>query len=258
MKLRFIAENLGNDTANLRIQEENTPGASILLSGIRLSNAIEYTIELAKCYGTQAPKPAVCPASPLPCLITDFCDIPVSDHSELVALVSTTLKIPSMKTDPESKPVTRLTFIEDAFGVNRLAAFQIVEHLLEAWTPERKDRIIKSMTAREAEFIEHIVIGDYDLTLWRYRKLNEYGISLNSGQEDLTTLSGQKKHPKAQQIRWYDVVTQLQLWVNTYGRLLVGSTVKDRTDQYRRLLTRHFLTAEWSEHPNAGFFLMPD
>jgi len=151
-----------------------------------------------------------------------------------------------------------LKFVDDVFGVNRFAAYRIVEDLLEAWTPEREHEIVSAMQARGASLVERVVIGDYDLVLWHYHKIGEYAVSLNSGQEDPTTEGGQQSRTKAQELNRQQVVTQLQKWVRAYGRILVSSSVPSRIRKYRRMLTRHFLTAAWSEYPNAGFFILPD
>lgn len=151
-----------------------------------------------------------------------------------------------------------LMFMDDTFGANRAAAHQIVKDLLEMWTPERKDEIIQSMTKRGASLVDHVTIGDYDLVLWHYPKINAYAASINSGQEDPTTMDGQEKRPRSQHLNWHSVVVQLQKWVKSHGRILISSTHRNRIGQYRKLLTRHFLTAEWSEWPDAGFFILPD
>jgi hypothetical protein len=152
--------------------------------------------------------------------------------------------------------VKALTFMDDPFGMSRVSTIMILE-MLEAWTPEKKDEIVKAMADR-ANLVDHVVIGDYDLVLWHYREMNEYAASINSGQEDPTTVIGQKRRPPAGHVDWYDVVSQLQTWVRQHGRILIGSTVKERTNKYRRLLNRHFLIGEWTDHPNAGFFILPD
>jgi hypothetical protein len=152
----------------------------------------------------------------------------------------------------------KLRFMDDVHGANRVTAYQVIQDLVEAWTPERKAEMIRSMASRDADLVEHAVIGDYDLTLWFYRRFELYAASLNSGQEDPLSLDGQAKNPKPQALKWISVVSRLQDWVKTYGRILVGSTDSAKTEQYRRLLARHFLIAEWSDHPGAGFFILPD
>ena len=149
--------------------------------------------------------------------------------------------------------------MDDAFGVQRCYAYQIARDLLEAWTLEEKERIIAQMREkRQAELVDHVQIAEYDLVLWCYTRSNTYAVSLNVGHEDPTTLDGQKQRPKPQTLPWYDVVSQLQRWVEQYGKLLIGSAIGTKTKKYRRLLHRHFLIGDWKEHPGDGFYLMPD
>lgn len=130
--------------------------------------------------------------------------------------------------------------------------------MLEAWSPDRKAQIAQSMNQRGAVLIAHEVIGDFDLTLWHYPVHGYHAASLNSGQEDPTTLSGQERQPKAQRLNWGAVKTQLHRWVDSYGKILIGSARTERIAQYRRLLGRDFLIGEWDRYPDAGFFIMPD
>lgn len=111
---------------------------------------------------------------------------------------------------------------------------------------------------QDADLVEHVTVGDYDLVLWFSRRLKMHAVSLSSGQEDPTTLVGQKAQPKPQRLQWGQVEVQLQKWVKTYGKILIGSTNTAKTDQYRRLLSRNFLIGTWSDHPAAGFFILPD
>jgi hypothetical protein len=153
-----------------------------------------------------------------------------------------------------------LSFIDDPFCVARMFALQAVEQLLldEAWTPERKAEIVQRMSDDKKELVEHTVIGDYDLTLWHYTVSGWYVVGLNSGQEDPTTMLGQERKPKSSYLAWNKVVSILRQWVLVHGKIIVGSSHPEKTEAYRRLLTRYFLVAEWSEHPGAGFFLLPD
>ena len=153
--------------------------------------------------------------------------------------------------------MNKAVFIDDPFGVNRRIVHQIVGDLLEAWTPERKEQIMGRMKERGAALVDHVQIGDYDLVLWHYVANDIYAASLNS-QEDPTELTGQIRQPKAQRLHWGGVVLQLRMWVERYGKLLIGSTLESRTQQYRRRLYRNFLVADWKEHPDAGFYILPD
>lgn len=150
-------------------------------------------------------------------------------------------------------------FSNDPFGAHRYIASQIVEHMLEAWTPERQAEIEQRIKQeRNAVLIEHVKLDDYDLTLWHYLTHNLYAVSLNSGQEDPTDLLCQKRAPKAQHLKWSKVEEQLRFWIDKYGKLLIGSTLTKRTEKYRLILRRNFLIGEWDAHPNAGFFILPD
>jgi|ERR1051326_2874486 hypothetical protein len=150
------------------------------------------------------------------------------------------------------------SFLEDAFGVHRCRADEIVRHLLEAWTSEKKAEIVARMKERHADLVEHDVAGDYDLTLWHYTREGYYVVAINSGQEDPTTVSGQEAEPRAQRLPWKKMTSTLSRWVRRYGKLLVGSTDPEKTDQYKKLLSRYFLLGIWSEHPQGGFFILPD
>ena len=148
-------------------------------------------------------------------------------------------------------------FCADAFGVYRMTAITTVKRLLgESWTDARKDEIIQQMS-KEADFIDRVVVGDYDLVLWKFHG-GYYAVSINSGQEDPTSIEGQKRHPSPQKFPFEEVVLQLRQWVRQYGKLLIGSSKIVRIQQYRRMLLRYFLIGEWGEHPSAGFFILPD
>jgi hypothetical protein len=149
-------------------------------------------------------------------------------------------------------------FSDDTFGAVRYMAHKIVGDLLESWAPDRKEEIVQNMKRKGADLVEHALAGDFDIALWYYPKQNFYAVSLNSGQEDPTNPQDQMHLPKSQWIPWGTVLRRLHKWVDEHGKLLISSFLPQRTMQYRRMLQRHFLTANWSDDPQEGFYILPD
>jgi len=97
----------------------------------------------------------------------------------------------------------------------------------ESWSEKRKAEIETAMTARGFKLLEHTVIGDFDLALWIGTGNDELkgikALSINNGEIDPGSTEGQSEQTTPQFLNWSKVLSLLQIWVDRYGKLLVGS-----------------------------------
>ena len=137
----------------------------------------------------------------------------------------------------------------DMVYFKRQAISELVEALLgEVWTPARKAEIERESRARGFEPVEHVQLGDFDLSLWQctgngpMRDL--YMVSINNAQYDPGDLEVHNKRVPRSTISdetLSNVVSELYGWVNKYGRLLIGSVSPRKMKRYRSLLSRMFV-----------------
>jgi hypothetical protein len=133
----------------------------------------------------------------------------------------------------------------------------------ESWSEKRKAEIETVMMARGFKLLEHIVIGDFDLALWIGTGNDELKgikvLSVNSGEIDPGSIEGQATQTTPQFLNWSKVLALLQIWVDRYGKLLVGSAESIKLSKYRRALGKKFSISDYDEdQPMRGFFIDKD
>jgi len=136
--------------------------------------------------------------------------------------------------------------------------------LYEAWSPERKEEIIKHGRELGYGLVEHAVIGEYDLTLWHSDKTEPpYLVALNSAYHD--PLNHDTQEQKQVAGRGMAIKTMKRVlfgWVQEYGPLVIGSVMTEQTARYLRLVRKMFPTANikswYSKDFQHGFTLSFD
>lgn len=133
----------------------------------------------------------------------------------------------------------------------------------ESWSEQRKAEIETAMTARGFKLLEHTVIGDFDLALWIGTGNDELkgikALSINNGEIDPGSTEGQSEQTTPQFLNWSKVLSLLQIWVDRYGKLLVGSAESVKLTRYRRALGKKFSISDYDEdQPMRGFFIDKD
>ena len=146
----------------------------------------------------------------------------------------------------------------------RKSVSNLVSSMLgESWSEQRKAEIETAMTARGFKLLEHTVIGDFDLALWIGTGNDELkgikALSINNGEIDPGSTEGQSEQTTPQFLNWSKVLSLLQIWVDRYGKLLVGSAESVKLTRYRRALGKKFSISDYDEdQPMRGFFIDKD
>lgn len=91
------------------------------------------------------------------------------------------------------------------------------------------------------EVIEQFDQGPYTLLLTRNKHYGTYQVGLTSDEQEFTTPSSQEKKSTDKSMGvilrvWMDISKKLKGWNERYGKLIVGSYNKERTEKYRRIL----------------------
>ena len=158
-----------------------------------------------------------------------------------------------------------LVLRDDGFGIARLNATLIPESIVtEAWSPEKKEQMIKKGDGLGFHMVDHVITGDYDLALWHTSKLegypHAYVVSINNAERDPLDAANQKtKFATHTQFHLNDIKAKLAEWVNDYGSVLIGSVDTTRNERYYRLIARtmrgYKLSPYWQNNLRYGFKL---
>jgi len=140
---------------------------------------------------------------------------------------------------------------------------ELAEAILgEAWTEQRKAEMVAKFTERGFTSVDHRVIGDYDLILWKCTKagasLGTYSVSINSGQHDPGDFRTQStKQAGKTTAALSGVINALIEWVELYGKILIASVDYRKLKHYRSILSRYFLIANYDDNsPDNLFYIM--
>ena len=141
--------------------------------------------------------------------------------------------------------IERLTGGNDPFNLERLTARNIAASILmEAWTPERRASIEAEALKNSTDMVDHLVIGDYDLTLWYTSKIEGeppcYLVSINNADHSPLDVAAQttKQTGSAGQLPVAAIRAKLAEWADKYGTLVIGSAVPERNKMYLKLVKR--------------------
>jgi len=139
--------------------------------------------------------------------------------------------------------------------------------ILEAWSDHRKVEIVKKNDRKGIKLIDHVVIGDYDITLWRVPVETDFystgilwAVSINSDQHDPSDANVQTLKFPGSSLRHLpaDSISEVfRGWIEEYGKLAVGTVSLDRLLLYRRICVREgFRVTDMNPNlPRAGFFI---
>ena len=107
--------------------------------------------------------------------------------------------------------------------------------ILEAWSPESKDRIVQDNARKGVRLIDHVVLDDYDLTLWKVpvnpaKVLSApsgvlWSVAVNSEQHDPTQLATQHAKFPGSSLRHTPASSFVQVlrdWIADYGKARGG------------------------------------
>jgi hypothetical protein len=156
---------------------------------------------------------------------------------------------------------------DDSFQTKRLSLGSGVKVCLEKWSEVTKKQIVSKNAKLGRHLAEYAVVGDeWDFQLWRYpidKGIDPTGfayfIGINSGQHDPTEMGPQVvKYPgsKAGYPPVTDFIGIIKSWVDIYGRIAVSSYLVDKTNVYRKILSKHFqLTPLDTDYPDIGFWI---
>jgi hypothetical protein len=142
--------------------------------------------------------------------------------------------------------IEQLIADQDPFNVIKASAAEIPAIILsEAWSPERRKEIFAKAMELGYDPIDHLVVGDYDLTLWHTDKLKEnpdaYLVAINNAEHDpFEAAIQQTDYPETAHVMppIKAIRAKLAEWVGKYGSVIVGSTMSERNEQYLRLCRR--------------------
>ena len=139
--------------------------------------------------------------------------------------------------------------------------------IIEAWTDGTKNIIVNKM-AGKGDIVDHAVFGDYDLVLWKVHGVDTgldprgfmFAISINSGQNDPTDPNTQRvKFPGTfiGHIPGSSMTEILQKWIDSYGRIAVGTVDFSKLQSYRNILSwaGFTITDIIAGEPNRGFYI---
>ena len=137
--------------------------------------------------------------------------------------------------------------------------------LLEAWTQQSKQQIVSKNADKGITLIDHVVLDDYDLSLWRVPVVTDfkpsgvlYAVAINSEQHGPTEEAPQRIHFPGSSLRHLPVTSVakvLRNWIETHGKLAIGTVERSKLNAYRRILRDFKITDMSSEDPNYGFFI---
>lgn len=138
----------------------------------------------------------------------------------------------------------------------------------EAWSDKRKKEVEDEMVRRGLALVDHRVLSDYDLALWRGTGgllAGVYTVSINNGQYDpgdyFTQKFGRSYKPDAPALRSKnaEILKILHEWATKYGKIFVSSVDADKLKAYRRILSRDFSIVDFNPAvPMEGFFIQED
>ncbi len=138
--------------------------------------------------------------------------------------------------------------------------------VLEAWSQERKSEIIRKNAARGLVLLDHAVLDDYDLALWRVPVDLDFAptgilhaVSINSEEHDPTERDVQMVKFPGSSLRHLPVASIsdiLRGWIRDYGKLAIGTAELRKLNIYRRLLLKQgFTITDMSGNPDRGFYV---
>jgi len=151
--------------------------------------------------------------------------------------------------------------------VMRCQLGMMVTRILESWTEARKKEIVDRMAARKTELMDHVVLSDYDLTLWRvpvnkdfYPSGVLFSVAINSEQHDPHDEKEQHTHFPGSSLRhlpFTSIKSVLQKWIGDYGQLAIGSVERHKLHAYKRMLEKSGFKIEpmFSDNFDYGFFV---
>jgi hypothetical protein len=117
----------------------------------------------------------------------------------------------------------------------------------EAWTPERKEEVRREGERQGYKYVDHVVAGDYDLSLWHTTKFGfaAYVVGINNGQHSPFDPDAQQaKQSTSHYLPLRQIKATMRKWSAAYGSLVVGSVLPERNDLYLRLMRRLFPMAK--------------
>ena len=90
--------------------------------------------------------------------------------------------------------------------------------------------------------IDHAIIGDYDLVLWKAPEAAGSGclVSINNSGHSPVDKDTQLKKFKGQQAPLVELKAKLNQWIDTHDSLIIGSYIEKRNILYLKLFKRLF------------------
>lgn len=151
--------------------------------------------------------------------------------------------------------VEMLIYDVDPLGGSRYALSQFAARIFEAWAPEKKREIVRDAADQGNELVDHLVVGDYDLCLWKSPVVGDekqaYLVSINNAQHDPLSPEAQQGSYKTgstfPMMMIKEIVTR---WARRYGALIIGSYIEERNSLYLKMFKRVFPT--WTIKPYYG------
>ena len=133
---------------------------------------------------------------------------------------------------------------QDPFGMHSAALHQIPRALIEAWSPDKKREVVQQAARNSTDLVDHLVVGDYDLTLWHTRKMQGYDhaylVSINNAQHNPLTAADQLGdfRATASRLPLRAIKDKLVDWVDSYGPVFIGSYIPSRNALYKKLVKK--------------------
>lgn len=112
------------------------------------------------------------------------------------------------------------------------------------------------------EIIEEINEGPYTLILTRNKHYGTYQVGLTSDEQEFTTPSSQQKKSTDKSMSiilkvWMNLSKKIKEWSERYGKLIVGSFNRERTEKYRRILSNFgFKVGELISKSEGNYFFL--
>lgn len=143
--------------------------------------------------------------------------------------------------------VERILFDQDPFNVMKTIGSEIPAQIIsEAWTAARKKEVIANASKIGYSLIDHVVLGDFDITLWKVGEEQAQSkdfppvVAINNSQYDPSDPNVQDSDNLlvSLAIPRRDVTIRLKQWIEKHGSLIVGSVVPSRNPRYLTLFKK--------------------
>jgi len=155
----------------------------------------------------------------------------------------------------------------DAFGISDASLRRVTSSaLIEAWNAATKANIVDYAGARGMKLEDHVVSGDYDISLWQMPPgcndpatgLTSYGVAINNDQHNpLDPITHHAEYPGSslRHLPTRKVLNIVSEWIDRYGQLFVGSGDISKLNFYERMFSKYFKIKHFNGQVGSAFFI---